>query len=65
MLVTNCNRVGKSFHLAPVSEIDDGVFELIVFPRTSRFRLLKANQPIGDFLFRWRFMRRIRGSLRA
>lgn len=42
MLVTNCNRVGKSFHLAPVSEIDDGVFELIVFPRTSRLRLLKA-----------------------
>jgi diacylglycerol kinase family enzyme len=42
MLVTNCNRVGKSFHLAPVSEIDDGIFELIVFPRTSRVRLLKA-----------------------
>jgi len=42
MLVANCNQVGKSFHLAPVSEIDDGVFELIVFPRTSRLRLLKA-----------------------
>lgn len=42
MMVTNCNRVGKSFHLAPVSEIDDGIFELIVFPRTSRMRLLKA-----------------------
>ncbi|HUH05618.1 MAG TPA: diacylglycerol kinase family protein [Kofleriaceae bacterium] len=42
MMVTNCNRVGKSFHLAPVSEIDDGIFELIVFPRTSRLRLLKA-----------------------
>jgi diacylglycerol kinase family enzyme len=42
MLVANCDQVGKSFHLAPVSEIDDGVFELIVFPRTSRLRLLKA-----------------------
>ncbi len=42
MLVANCNRVGKSFHLAPVSQIDDGQFELIFFPRTSRFRLLKA-----------------------
>jgi len=42
MLVANCNQVGKSFHLAPISEIDDGVFELIVFPRTSRLRLLKA-----------------------
>ncbi len=42
MLVANCNQVGKAFHLAPVSQIDDGVFELIVFPRTSRLRLLKA-----------------------
>jgi YegS/Rv2252/BmrU family lipid kinase len=42
MLVANCDQVGKSFHLAPISEIDDGVFELIVFPRTSRLRLLKA-----------------------
>jgi len=42
MLVANCKQVGKAFHLAPVSEIDDGVFELIVFPRTSRWRLLRA-----------------------
>ncbi len=42
MLVANCNRVGKSFHLAPISQIDDGVFELIFFPRTSRLRLLRA-----------------------
>lgn len=42
MLVANCNRVGKAFHLAPVSEVDDGRFELILFPRTSRLRLLQA-----------------------
>jgi diacylglycerol kinase family enzyme len=42
MLVANCDQVGKSFHLAPISAIDDGVFELIIFPRTSRLRLLKA-----------------------
>jgi diacylglycerol kinase (ATP) len=42
MLVANCDRVGKAFHLAPVSELDDGRFELIVFPRTTRWRLLRA-----------------------
>lgn len=42
LLAANCDRLGAAFHLAPVSRIDDGVFELIVFPRMSRLRLLHA-----------------------
>jgi diacylglycerol kinase family enzyme len=42
LLAANCKRVGSSFTLAPVSEMDDGAFELIMFPRTSRLRLLRA-----------------------
>lgn len=41
MLVANCDRVGKAFFLAPVSRVDDGRYELIVFPRTTRLRLLR------------------------
>lgn len=40
LLAANCDRLGAAFHLAPVSRIDDGVFELILFPRMSRLRLL-------------------------
>jgi len=42
VLVANCDRLGKSFQLVPTSEIDDGAIELIVFPKMSRWRLLKA-----------------------
>gem|GEM_PF-1117440 len=42
VLVSNTAKVGRSFHLAPVSRMDDGVFELILFPRTSRRRLLRV-----------------------
>lgn len=42
ILVANCARVGKSFQLAPVSDMSDGAFELIIFPRTSRLRLLRT-----------------------
>lgn len=42
ILVTNCSRVGTSFHLAPVSDMSDGAFELIIFPRTTRLRLLRT-----------------------
>lgn len=42
LLAANCKRVGSSFTLAPVSEMDDGAFELIMFPRTTRARLLRA-----------------------
>lgn len=40
VLVASSKKVGKSFHLAPVSEMDDGRFELILFPRVNRRRLL-------------------------
>lgn len=42
VLVASSKKVGKSFHLAPVSEMDDGRFELILFPRVGRARLLKT-----------------------
>jgi diacylglycerol kinase (ATP) len=42
VVVASSKKVGRSFHLAPVSELDDGRFELIVFPRMQRGRLLKA-----------------------
>jgi diacylglycerol kinase (ATP) len=40
MIVASSAKVGSDFALAPVSRMDDGIFELIVFPRTSRRRLL-------------------------
>jgi diacylglycerol kinase (ATP) len=42
VIVASSKKVGKSFHLVPTSEMDDGRFELIVFPRMTRRRLLKA-----------------------
>ncbi len=42
VLVANTDRIGKAFVLAPVSKVDDGVFELIVFQKRSRWRLMKA-----------------------
>jgi diacylglycerol kinase (ATP) len=42
VLVASSKKVGRSFHLAPVSEMDDGRFELILFPRVDRARLLKT-----------------------
>jgi diacylglycerol kinase (ATP) len=40
VLVASSKKVGRSFHLAPVSEMDDGRFELIFFPKVRRRRLL-------------------------
>ncbi len=42
VVVASSKKVGRSFELAPVSAMDDGRFELIVFPRMTRGRLLKA-----------------------
>ncbi len=42
VVVTSSKKVGNSFHLVSTSEMDDGRFELIVFPRMSRARLLKS-----------------------
>lgn len=42
VMVASSKKVGKSFELAPVSEMDDGRFELILFPRVQRRRLLKT-----------------------
>ncbi len=42
ILVANCNQLGASFHLVPESRVNDGVFELIVFPAMPRRRLLRA-----------------------
>ncbi|MCA9676419.1 MAG: hypothetical protein H6708_03165 [Kofleriaceae bacterium] len=42
VLVTSSKKVGRSFHTTPVSEMDDGRFELVLFPRVDRRRLLKA-----------------------
>ncbi len=42
LLVCNADRVGESFHLGTGSAIDDGLFELVLFPRMSRRRLLRA-----------------------
>jgi diacylglycerol kinase (ATP) len=42
ILVANTNRIGKSFELAPDSSTSDGIFELIVIPRTTRRRLLRT-----------------------
>ena len=39
VLVASSKKVGRAFHLAPVSKMDDGRFELIVFPRVARRRL--------------------------
>jgi diacylglycerol kinase (ATP) len=41
VMVASSKKVGKSFHLAPVSKMDDGRFELILFPKVARRRLLK------------------------
>ena len=41
-LVASSSKVGKSFGLAPVSKMDDGAFELIPIPKTTRMRLLKT-----------------------
>lgn len=43
VVVANTPRIGKAFHLAPVSEVDDGVFEMVVFEKRTRWRLLKAS----------------------
>ncbi len=42
ILVANTRRIGKSFELAPDSTPSDGIFELIVIPRTNRGRLLRT-----------------------
>ncbi len=42
VMVASSKKVGKSFSLAPVSEMDDGRFELILFPKVTRGRLLKT-----------------------
>jgi diacylglycerol kinase (ATP) len=42
VIATNCARVGESFQLTPESDMQDGAFELILFPRTTRLRLLKT-----------------------
>jgi diacylglycerol kinase (ATP) len=42
VIATSSARVGRSFHLLSQSKMDDGIFELIFFPRTSRWRLLKT-----------------------
>ncbi len=42
VVVTSSKKVGKSFHLTPASEMDDGRFELILFPRMRRSRLLQS-----------------------
>jgi diacylglycerol kinase (ATP) len=42
ILVANFSRVGKSFQLAPQSDPGDGVFELILIPRTGRLGLLRT-----------------------
>ncbi len=42
VVVASSKKVGKSFDLVPVSEMDDGRFELILFPRVDRRRLLKT-----------------------
>lgn len=42
VLVASSNKVGKSFQLAPVSQMDDGRFELILFPKVDRKRLLRT-----------------------
>jgi diacylglycerol kinase family enzyme len=42
VIATSSARVGKSFKLLSTSKMDDGLFELIIFPRTTRWRLLKT-----------------------
>ncbi len=42
LLVCNTDRVGEAFRLDTGSIIDDGLFELVVFPRMPRARLLRA-----------------------
>jgi diacylglycerol kinase family enzyme len=42
IVATSSKRVGRSFKLLEQSCMDDGLFELILFPRTSRVRLLKT-----------------------
>jgi diacylglycerol kinase (ATP) len=42
IVATSSKRVGRSFKLLEQSSMDDGLFELIFFPRTSRLRLIKT-----------------------
>ncbi len=42
IMVASSHKVGKSFHLVPDSKMDDGAFELILFPRMQRRALLKT-----------------------
>lgn len=42
VVIANADRLGKSFYTTPMSRVDDGKFEIILFPRTNRFHLLRA-----------------------
>ena len=42
VVIANADRLGKSFFTTPFSRVDDGKFEIILFPRTNRFHLLRA-----------------------
>jgi diacylglycerol kinase family enzyme len=42
VVVANIRRLGKSFELAPDSTPADGIFEIILIPRTNRWRLLRT-----------------------
>ena len=42
VLIASSAKVGRNFYLVPSSRMDDGAFEMILFPKTTRRRLIKA-----------------------